>query len=117
LGLALLVTGCGAGGSSTPASAPGPTETLTRTTVPAPRTLTAADDGGHFTLAVGATSAIVLSDPAAPEPVVRGTSVALVPVVNVADSGQREWEVRGVSTGVSTVTGGVFATSVTLTVP
>ena len=34
-----------------------------------------------------------------------GESVLVVPVLNVTDSGVREWEVRAVAPGTTTVTG------------
>jgi hypothetical protein len=42
---------------------------------------------------------------AAPDPTVVGESVLVVPVLNVTDSGVREWELRAVAPGTTTVTG------------
>jgi len=65
---------------------------------------------------VGSTTALVMRGQGIDQPAVDGTSVILVPVVNVADSGVREWEVRGVEIGTSTVTSGTPAFTITLTV-
>jgi hypothetical protein len=52
----------------------------------------------------------------ADQPEVDGTSVMLIPVVNVADSGVTEWEVRAVEPGRSTITSGTPAYTITFTV-
>lgn len=67
-------------------------------------------------MTVGSTTALVVRGQGIDQPAVDGTSVILVPVVNVADSGVREWEVRGVEIGTSTVTSGTPAFTITLTV-
>ena len=77
-----------------------------RTAVPIPRTITPADDGRTFTMAVGQTAGLVVPDPDAPEPIVEGESVEVVAVVNVAASGRREWELRAVAAGRTTLAGG-----------
>ena len=46
-----------------------------------------------------------MQDPTAGDPVVDGASVLVVPVVNVTDSGVREWELRAVAPGTTTLTG------------
>jgi len=70
-----------------------------------PKRLTPEDDGGRFTMVAGTTSALRVDDPAAPDPTVVGESVLVVPVLNVTDSGVREWELRAVAPGTTTVTG------------
>ncbi len=111
----LVLGSCGAGESAVPAtsgsSAASPAGTASASgtpaaspaSVPAPRTLTPSDDGGSFTMGLGSTSELVVRAPGAGDPVVDGASVLLVPVVNITDSGVREWEVRAVAPGRTTV--------------
>ena len=113
----LLVGGCGGGepsGPGTPGGTGGtasagvpstPTASGTVTAVPVPRTVTPADDGRAFTMPNGTTTALRVQDPTAGDPVVDGASVLVVPVVNVTDSGVREWELRAVTPGTTTLTG------------
>src|SRR6478609_1128861 len=91
----------GGGGTGTTASTPSPSGTAE----PVPKRLTPEDDGGRFTMVAGTTSALRVDDPAAPDPTVVGESVLVVPVLNVTDSGVREWELRAVTPGTTTVTG------------
>ena len=77
----------------------------TSATRPAPRTVTPADDGARFTMPEGTTTTLRVQDQSAPDPVVEGAAVLLVPIVNITDSGAREWELRAVAPGTSTVTG------------
>ena len=70
-----------------------------------PKRLTPEDDGGRFTMADGTTTTLRVADPAAPDPTAVGESVLVVPVLNVADSGVREWELRAVAPGTTTITG------------
>jgi PBP1b-binding outer membrane lipoprotein LpoB len=113
--LALALAGCArsepapapttpATGSTTASVPATPTETSVPTD-PVPRTLRPSDDGGWFSMVLGSTCELLVSDTSAGDPVVEGTSVLLVPVVNITDSGVREWEVRAVEPGTSTVTG------------
>lgn len=81
----------------------------------APRRLTPEAAGRTVTMAVGAVSELVVPG-AADEPVVRGESVVLVHVVNVTDSGVREWEVRAVRAGRSTLTSRSPAYTITIVV-
>lgn len=121
-----LVAGCGAGEPPPPASSPagsatvGPTVTpqspSTGTTSPAPRRLTPADDGSTVTLEVGRTVSLVVDDLGADDPEVTGDAVQLVQVVNVVDSGVREWEVRGERPGTSTITSGSPRYTITVVV-
>ena len=53
----------------------------------------------------GTTTTLRVQDQSAPDPVVEGAAVLLVPIVNITDSGAREWELRAVAPGTSTVTG------------
>ena len=109
----LLVGGCGGGEPSGPGTtggtASGPSATTRRratsATRPAPRTVTPADDGARFTMPEGTTTTLRVQDQSAPDPVVEGAAVLLVPIVNITDSGAREWELRAVAPGTSTVTG------------
>jgi hypothetical protein len=57
-------------------------------------------------MSVGQTSTLVLTDAAAAEPELVGTSVLLIQVVNIDASSRREWEVRAVEPGTSTIRGG-----------
>ncbi len=67
-------------------------------------------------MVVGSTTALVVREPGAASPEVDGTSVILIPVVNVAESGVREWEVRAVESGTSVITSTTPASTITLTV-
>jgi hypothetical protein len=56
-------------------------------------------------MAVGQTAQLVVQDPHATEPVVEGDSVEVVALVNVTASGRREWELRGLAPGRTTLVG------------
>jgi hypothetical protein len=71
-----------------------------------PRRITPLDDGRTYTMQVGGTSALIVPDPNAPDVVADGTSVTIHEVVNIAPSGQREWELRAVSAGRTVLRGG-----------
>lgn len=58
-----------------------------------------------YAMTVGQTTTLRISDPDAPEPDVVGEAVLLIAVINVAESGVREWEVRAVEPGTTTVQG------------
>lgn len=103
----------GSGGTRTTASGPVPSGTAE----PVPRRLTPEDDGGRFTMAAGTTTTLRVDDPAAPDPRVVGESVLVVPVLNVTDSGVREWELRAVAPGTTTVTGRDPDYTLTIAVP
>lgn len=64
----------------------------------------------------GTTSELIVTGRSAGDPLVEGDSVVLVQVVNVADSGRREWEVRAVAPGTSLVTSSSKAWSFTIVV-
>ena len=87
--------------SSAPVQSPAP-----GSAVPVPRTVTPADTGQTFSMAVGQTAELIVPDPRAPDPVVAGSSIELVEVVSLAATNQREWELRAVTEGRSTITGG-----------
>ncbi len=57
-------------------------------------------------MTVGQIAELIVPDPQAPDPVVAGTSIELVEVVSLVATGQREWELRAVVEGRSTITGG-----------
>ena len=127
--LILVLGGCGSGepssgpgrGAPGGSASSGTASTATSQTPdagasPVPRAVTPADDGARFTMAVGTTTTLRVQDPSAADPAVTGEAVLLVPVVNVTDSGGREWELRGVAAGPSTVTGGDPGYSFTITV-
>ena len=130
--LLTLVVGCGAGdpspgGSQTgsgAATGPGSTASGMPSTSPSaspspspvPRRLTPEADGSHYSMTVGSTAALVVQGQGVDQPEVAGTSVMLIPVVNVTDSGAREWEVRAVERGTSTITSTTPAYTITLTV-
>lgn len=67
-------------------------------------------------MAVGSTTALVVRQPGADQPEVDGTSVILIPAVNVTDSGVPQWEVRAVEPGTSVITSTAPAYTITLTV-
>lgn len=95
-----LVAGCGGGLTSGTATSPDRTATTVQPdAVPVPRRLSPANDKGVFTIKVGQTAGLVVSDPSAPDPDVEGRSVQVVEVINVDASGRREWELRAVSPG------------------
>ncbi|WP_392542374.1 hypothetical protein [Oryzobacter telluris] len=106
-----LVAGCGAGEPSPSGSPGGSTTGSTAATVSpsgspsaAPRRLTPEDDGATFSMVVGRSVSLVVSDTSADDPEVTGDAVQLVQVVNVTASGVREWEVRAEKPGTSTIT-------------
>jgi len=99
-----LMAACGSGLSSGTSTAPDRIATTVQSdAVPAPRTLSPANDKGVFTMKVGQTAGLVVSDPSAPDPEVEGQSVQVVEVNNVDASGRREWELRAVSPGRTTL--------------
>ena len=124
--LLTLVVGCGAGESSPGGSqtgsgaATGPGSTASgmpsASPSPVPRRLTPAADGSHYSMTVGSTAALVVQGQGVDQPEVDGTSVMLIQVVNVTDSGAREWEVRAVEPGTSTITSTTPPYTITLTV-
>ncbi len=81
-----------------------------------PRTVTPEDDGSSFTMSVGASSGLVIRDPNAADPVVTGEAIELIAVVNVTDSGIREWELRAVAPGSATIRGTSPEFELTITV-
>mgnify|MGYP003589385660 CR=1 FL=1 len=100
LAVVLLVLLGGCGSATEPGSAasePGPTASgmpspspsaePSPSPSPAPRRLTPESDGSHYSMVVGSTTALVVREPGAASPEVDGTSVILIPVVNVAESG------------------------------
>jgi hypothetical protein len=74
--------------------------------VPIPETITPADDGRTFFMRIGQVAGLVVADPDAPDPTVDGRSVLVIPVVNIQASDRREWELRAVARGVTTITAG-----------
>ena len=104
LAYAGLMAGCGNGLSSGTSTAPDRiAATVQSETVPVPRRLSPANDKGVFTMKVGQTAGLVVSDPSAPDPDVDGRSVQVAEVNNVDASGRREWELRAVSPGRTTL--------------
>lgn len=112
--LAAILAGCGGGeqppGGTSTGETSTPTSSATATAAPtspnpAPRALTPADDGRTYTMTVGQVARLVVSDPEAPDPEVDGTSVLVIPVVNITASGQREWELRAIGPGTTTIRG------------
>lgn len=79
---------------------PAPTEPDGGPTAP-PTLLTPADDERTVTMAVGDVTDLVVPDPFAPDPVVEGSSLEVVELVNVQASGNRQWELRAVRTGTT----------------
>jgi len=99
-----LLAGCGSGLTSATHTAPDRIATTVQSeAVPVPRRLSPANDKGVFTMKVGQTAGLVVSDPSAPDPDVEGRSVQVVEVNNVDASGRREWELRAVSPGRTTL--------------
>lgn len=121
LALAALLAGCASAGPSpgpgtppTDSASPSPSESAE----PVPRFIGPADDGSTFAMTVGSTTTLRATDAAASDPVLEGRSVLVIPTVNVAPSAGREWEVRAVEPGVSTIRGtdGDAAWTITLSV-
>lgn len=113
LALAALA-GCGGGESPSRSDPTSPVPaTTTATTMPgdssstsAPRTITPADDGRTYTMVVGQTTTLALTDSNAPQPVLDGTSVLLIEIVNITAGTGRQWEVRAVKNGTSSIRDG-----------
>ena len=101
-----LLAGCGGGfaaaGGGAPESAPTRLPSQADPS-PAPRTLTPSNDGGVYTMKIGQSVGLIVPDPSAPDPEVQGRSVEVIEVVNVDASGRREWELRGVAAGRTTL--------------
>ena len=89
--------------TETTATAPTTSTTLNDVTSPAPRFFTLATPTGTYSMSVD-TSATVQLPPDIPEPTVEGESVILIGTANVVDSGNRQWELRAVEPGETTVT-------------
>ena len=101
-----LTAGCGGGlaaGTGAGPETPISVQASQSESTPAPRTLTPANSGGVFTMKVGQTAGLIVPDPNAPDPDVQGRSVEVVDVVNVDASGRREWELRAVASGRTTL--------------
>jgi len=81
---------------------------------PAPRFFTIATPTGTYSLSVGDSSTVQLP-PDVPEPTTVGSSVLLIGVANVADSGNRQWELRAVEAGETIITVPVAAGSLNWT--
>lgn len=113
-----LMAGCGSGLMSGTSTAPDRIATTVQSeAVPVPRRLSPANHKGVFTMKVGQTAGLVVSDPGAPDPDVEGRSVQVVDVNNVDASGRREWELRAVSPGRTTLrAGGSHPYTITLDV-
>ncbi|SFR92550.1 hypothetical protein SAMN04487846_0665 [Microbacterium sp. cf046] len=112
LALLAVLTGCASAGSppNGESVSPEPTPSASASTseepgAPVPRFVTPDDDGQTYGMTVGQTTTLRIDDPDAPEPDVEGESVLLIQIVNVAESGTREWEVRAVEPGEATVSG------------
>lgn len=123
--LVALLTGCASAGPSpsvgTPPAEPSdppPSAEPSASAEPVPRFIGATDDGATFTMTVGTTTTLRATDAAASDPELDGSSVLVIPVVNVASSAGREWEVRAVEPGLSTLRGadGGVAWTITLSV-
>ncbi len=103
-----LMAGCGGGLAAGTGAGPEPSIRVSSQSesTPVPRTLTPANTGGVFTMKVGQTAGLIVPDPNAPDPDVQGRSVEVVDVVNVDASGRREWELRAVASGRTTLRAG-----------
>jgi hypothetical protein len=116
-GLLLLSGACGDDGAE-PAASPVSTPVVTASTTTtggatpsstslvdgAGRSFSAGDDGVTIGLTVGAASELLLSADG-PEPILRGDAVELIPIASFTDAGGRQYEIRGRTPGVATVTG------------
>ena len=104
--LVALLTGCASAGPSPSGGPPVPDPSASHSpAIPAPKFIGAADARATFELTVGQTTTLRSTDPGAPEPELEGTSVLVIPVINVDASAGREWEVRAVEPGTSTLRG------------
>ena len=97
-----LLAGCGSGLTTGTSTAPDRIA-MQPDAVPVPRRLSPANDRGVFTMKVGQTAGLVVSDPDAPDPEVDGQSVSVVEMHNVDASGRREWEIRAIKPGRTTL--------------
>ena len=79
------------------------TSTIGDVASPAPRFFTIATPTGIYYLPVGDSSTIQLPTDV-PEPTAVGSSVLLIGMANVADSGNRQWELRAVKAGETIIT-------------
>ena len=105
--LLVVLAGCAGGEPSPSPDEPAPETppaTTTGSATPRPRYVRPRDDGAVFTLPVGGTATLRIPRESG-EPVASGTAVLLFPVVNVTDSGARDWEIRAVEPGTSMVSG------------
>ena len=82
---------------------PGSVSTLGDVTSPAPRFFTIATPTGTYSLSVGDSSTVQLPTDVS-EPTAVGSSVLLIGMANVADSGNRQWELRAVEAGETIIT-------------
>ena len=55
---------------------------------------------------VGQTTTLALTDPSSAEPVLDGTSVLLIEIVNITSGTGRQWEVRAVEKGTTSIRDG-----------
>jgi predicted secreted protein len=69
---------------------------------PAPRLFTQETPTGSYVMAIGQTAALRLV-PGTPPPVVEGTSVLVLEVAFLTDPGYREWELRAVEVGETSI--------------
>lgn len=102
--------------TETPSGERSPPPTASSSASDAGRNLTSADDGSTVRLRLGQHADLVQRDPLAADPVVRGSSVRLVGLDSARSSGLREWEVRAVATGTSTITAAEGSGSFTIVV-
>lgn len=106
LALVVLLTGCASSGPAAQTGgtvSPHPTPSPASSAAPAPRFIGPSDGGRMYSMTVGQTTTLRISDPDAAEPEAEGTAVLLIAVANVTGSGAREWEVRAVEPGTSTI--------------
>src|SRR5687767_13124295 len=112
LALLAVLTGCAGAGPSPGGSTASPDMSATpepsasaTPAVPVPRFIGPADDGSVYAMAVDQTTTLRTADAGAADPEVEGTAVLVIPTLNVAPGGGREWEVRAVEPGAAVLTG------------
>ncbi len=71
---------------------------------PVPEVFMEDTDGGRYLMEIGATSMLRLFDPDSSLSSTEGESVEVIEVAYLTDPGFREWELRAVAAGVTTIT-------------
>lgn len=71
---------------------------------PVPEVFMEGTEGGRYLMEVGVTSMLRLFDPGSSLSSTEGASVEVIEVAYLTDPGFREWELRAVAAGATTIT-------------